>query len=531
MKKILLPLVAIMLSMAACQKEDNGILRLEVEHYANDAKVHLSNAYAAWDNGDKIWINGGDPKTVTISGNTASIAGVTESSTGYKAIYPADWANTSGTTITYPKALKYETNDNGEQIINAPMVACAAAGTDVLKFKNVGSILAINVTGVSKVIKIKVIAEDNTPINGTATINYNDERPTLGSTLTNGSNTVILFCHNGVTVPEGGKTFYIAMPPVSAKLTIRVYGEDYYYGNTQATSHSMQANYGYNVPFNTVGLDPEPYGVFQVSADKIVKFAPGNLRYTEGATNPWSFCSTQYEFNYDNGGANGVWDYFGWSTDGPTSFSYGMSQSMERGDFRGQNFKDWGDAVNAQGNLGTGWRTFTEPELACLFGNANWLYGGVDRPGVTIGNTTGCLYIHARVNNVAGLILFPDNDFDWPIYVAQQPTHYNYPPSDWRTYNFWNTAPIPSYTLAEWTSLELEGCVFLPAAGYYVGSSRYGSNYSPEGQYWTSSGDPDGSCYYLGFNQYGYVYDGGYNDASLYCRYSVRLVRDVEDPE
>ena len=59
MKKILLPLVALMLCMVACQKDDNGILRLEIEKYASDAKVHLDGAnYAVWDNNDEIKVNG-----------------------------------------------------------------------------------------------------------------------------------------------------------------------------------------------------------------------------------------------------------------------------------------------------------------------------------------------------------------------------------------------------------------------------------------------------------------------------------------
>ena len=257
MKRLLLPLCAMVLAMVACQKEDNGTLRLEVEHYTGDAKAHLDNNYAVWDNNDPIKVNGIN-YTVAVDDNaqTATITGVPSSETGYKAIYPARLAGPDCSTITYGQNQTYDTNQDGNQVINAPMVAYTAAGSDVLSFKNIGSILAVNVShDIPNVQKIEVIAANGTLINGTANIDFTGGRPTMG-TLAGGTNTITLNCY-GVAVPSEGKTFYIAIPPVTAQLTIKVYGDAQSYSRSQNGDFTLSANHGYNVPFSTAGLTPE----------------------------------------------------------------------------------------------------------------------------------------------------------------------------------------------------------------------------------------------------------------------------------
>ena len=252
MKKVILPLVALMLSMVACQKENEGILTLEVEEYTSNAKLHLNNNYAVWDNGDEVQVNGTN-YTVSVSGTTASISDVEEAA-NYTAIYPAAWANTTGTTITYPATQTYRANG-----IDAPMAAYSDGGN--LSFKNLGSLLAVNVSGVTKVQKIEVIADGTTAINGTATLDFSGDRPALG-TLSSGTNTTTLNC-NGTTIAENEtKTFYIALPPVTANLTIKVYDDYFCYSRSQSHTEapSYVANHGYNVPFDASEISsPEQY--------------------------------------------------------------------------------------------------------------------------------------------------------------------------------------------------------------------------------------------------------------------------------
>ena len=277
MKKILLPLVALMLSMVACQKDNEGILTLKMEKYASDAKVHLSNNYAAWDNNDPVRVNGND-YYVRVSSTTASISGVAEAST-YTALYPANWANSDGTTITYPETQTYRTNGtngSGDQVIDAPMAAYSDGGT--LKFHNLGTILAVNVSGMSRVETIKVVADVN--INGTCTIsNITTDRPSLGAP-TSGTNTTILEC-NGVSVPNDGMTFYIALPPINAKLTITVDDGSIRYTKSQSNAMAFASNNCYGVPFIASTATPEQYApmpnqIWYTATEGIVNFSDFN---------------------------------------------------------------------------------------------------------------------------------------------------------------------------------------------------------------------------------------------------------------
>lgn len=257
MKKILLPICAMLLCMTACKKDNDGILRLEIEQYTSDSKAHFDQNYAVWDSHDQVKLNGTN-YDVIVSGNTATISGVSSSNT-YQAIYPAKWV-TASNTITYPATQTYRENSDGDQVIDAPMGAYAQTdendGSAVLKFHNLGSILAVNVTGVSRVWKIEVVAE-GTNINGPCTITY-QTTPTL-SAPTSGTTTTTLIC-DGVNVPTEGKTFYIAMPPTSAKLTIKVYDDSYCYSLSQESPHPFAANHGYYAPFNaTTCSNPVQY--------------------------------------------------------------------------------------------------------------------------------------------------------------------------------------------------------------------------------------------------------------------------------
>ena len=233
------------LCMASCQKE-NGILYLETETYTGDAKLHLDNQhFAVWDNNDKVLVNGTEYSVAVGSGN-ATITGVPEAES-YTAIYPASWANS--TSITYPAEQTYR----GSQVVEAPMAAYSDGGT--LTFHNLGSVLAVEVTNSSSetmsVQKIEVSAEGSTLINGTCAISgLSTGAPYLGG-LSNGSTTTTLKC-NGVSITAGNtETFYIAMPPVEAQLTIKVYDQYYAYTKTQASAHTMAASHGYAAPVAT----------------------------------------------------------------------------------------------------------------------------------------------------------------------------------------------------------------------------------------------------------------------------------------
>lgn len=241
MKKILLPICAMLLCMTACKK-DEGVLKLEIERYNTNAKVHIDiDHYAVWDNNDKIWLNGAEA-TVNISGSTGTIV-IPESASYYNAIYPFDRVVIDpllGTIIKYPETQYYRrSNDNGKQIVDAPMAAVSEGGT--LRFQNLGSLLALTVSAYDgnavTVEKIVVTDEYENSLCGDFQLLRNGANMLLDACGSE-SNTVTLDCSdNPVEIQNGIGTFYIAMPPTenNTKLTIRIYAnnENYYYERTQ----------------------------------------------------------------------------------------------------------------------------------------------------------------------------------------------------------------------------------------------------------------------------------------------------------
>ena len=143
---------------------------------------------------------------------------------------------------------------------------------------------------------------------------------------------------------------------------------------------------------NRVAKDGLLPGKFSVSPAQQVQFSQGNLQYQE-STNTWRFAERQYDvFGSNNNVAiksDGWIDMFGWGTgSNPTA--------LENYDF-----VDWGvNIISNGGKKARSWRTLTIKEWDYLLNgrsNADRLRG------------------FGFVNNVYGMILFPDN---WKMWVA-----------------------------------------------------------------------------------------------------------------
>jgi len=249
--------------------------------------------------------------------------------------------------------------------------------------------------------------------------------------------------------------------------------------------------FGYPVrPVQVVAPDGAINGRFSVSATKKVYFSKGNLRYASGA---WSFFDNQYDY-YSSFNEN-AWDLFGWSTSATT---YGMSTSTDNSTYSGD-FVDWG------ATMGTGWFTLSSDQWTYLFNT---------RSASTVGETENGRYAKAKVNNVQGVILFPDT-YTHPDGVTA-PVGVNAVDA-----TGWNGN---DYTAADWTKMESAGCVFLPAAGYRNGSSM--ENPGTYAYYWSATPNSSDNPYYVRFNS------DALNPASWSYRnrgYSVRLVREVTE--
>ena len=231
-------------------------------------------------------------------------------------------------------------------------------------------------------------------------------------------------------------------------------------------------------------------GKFTVSASgDQVYFSKGNLKYDGSA---WSFFDNQYDYLTTHDGTN--WDKFGWST---STTTYGMSTSQSSSAYSGD-FVDWG------ATMGTGWRTLTSDEWKYLFNT---------RSASTVDGTANARYAKAKVNNVQGVILFPDT-YTHPSDVTA-PTDINETgDAGW----YGNT-----YDATAWAKMESAGCVFLPAAGIRVGSSV--DDAGSCGDYWSGTANGTSGAHDMYFDSDD-LYPASYN--SSYYGFSVRLVCAAE---
>jgi hypothetical protein len=137
------------------------------------------------------------------------------------------------------------------------------------------------------------------------------------------------------------------------------------------------------------------------------------------------------------------------------------------------------------------------------------------RSGSTIGTTANARFAKAKVNDVMGLILFPDT-YTHPDGVTA-PTGVNATgETGWNGNN---------YTAADWTKMESAGCVFLPAAGgrYNQSNPTLVVNAGTEGNYWSSTSD-NSTANLLTFS--GYSFNPSITDSPR-MGYSVRLVKSA----
>jgi hypothetical protein len=206
---------------------------------------------------------------------------------------------------------------------------------------------------------------------------------------------------------------------------------------------------------------PEAIGVFSVASNKTVAFAPGNLQYIPSSST-WLFAAQQYAYigtrNMVNQTFADTIDLFAWSTDTDPSTAWGVTLSEDNSLFNG-NFVDWGTAID-DGNT---WRTLTSAEWEYLRAkrkNASQLIG--------VGSVAGS----------HGLILLPDN-WQSPEGITFKSGY-----SD-KEYSSVAFEEYQSFTAAEWILMQNAGAVFLPCAGFRLGTML--AYMQLGGLYWTSS--------------------------------------------
>ena len=122
---------------------------------------------------------------------------------------------------------------------------------------------------------------------------------------------------------------------------------------------------------------------------------------------------------------------------------------------------------------------------------------------------------------MAGLLIFPDDFSSWPSGVGDEPQTFNTNSSNWNDRN---------YAVEQFTVLQNNGCVFLPAAGSRNGAPgspnpAFVNNVGNYGYYWSASPSDRGTAYCL------YFRSGSVNpslDNNRNPAYSVRLVTEYQ---
>ena len=283
---------------------------------------------------------------------------------------------------------------------------------------------------------------------------------------------------------------------------------------------------------------------FSVSETNKVYFSKGNLQY-QASTHTWRFAANPWDVVGGKGYGDDItgnvegssnssisssysgWiDLFGWGTSGwdngnhyyhpwnyqlyseqdpavgaPVGYGYGPTDGILYTYDLTENYAnaDWGvyNAISNGGNKARLWRTLTKDE---------WVYLLDARRTVS-----GVRFARAKVNNVSGLILLPD---DWNADT------YNLDYTN--TYNSYFSCNIIS--ASQWITLETAGAVFLPAAGTRFKTICNGIQYD-EGYYWTATGIDRTQARCLVFHEYNLSPQA---NEGRYYGLSVRLVRDVE---
>ena len=282
----------------------------------------------------------------------------------------------------------------------------------------------------------------------------------------------------------------------------------FYVCKTDGTKVEYKVSEVDSISFMEYNITPtiEPLsGVFSVSTNKTVKFAPGNLQCALSATDTvWAFAENQYDMLGKSNVSGSVLadkiDLFGWSSNNIKA-PWGISTSKTNGYYSGE-FVDWGK------NIGDGntWRTLTKEEWVYLFRTRN---DAVNKYGAA------CIRLN-NTDSVTGIIVLPDS-WNCPSGVEFKSGMGSwYTPSDY--------AKKQVFELSQWQQLEAAGALFLPAAGYRPGFDV--NNLHQNGSYWSSVVDDENSN-----NAYGFGFDGcdiaTEDSHQRSWGQSVRLVQDA----
>ena len=377
---------------------------------------------------------------------------------------PANYGQ-SGTSLDMVFPSSYSYAECGENKTPSPMISDNDSGTSTWAFKQVCGLLRIVINNVPPGTDNLTVTLAGKDLCGSFSIASPVTPGTSCVEAKDGSNSTIAI----TDIPESdiyqdGITINLPLPVGSydTDLTVTCY-DDATIKQIQTVPFSYTASraHGKRVKMNLAAYTVNSSGLQ-------VGFAPGNLQARISSTklsktvftaDSWRFASTQYEFLGTTGNstfATGDWvDLFCFVGESAIYDNCGLSTTGKAntnafGGTTGELLKtDWG--ANEIGPYPANyWRTST----AVSTSNGELHYMLFNRSASTVNGVENARYAKGSVNDINGLILFPD------IYVhpdgVTQPTNINSATSDYSGNDF---------SLSDWTKMEYMGCIFLPASG------------------------------------------------------------------
>ena len=473
-------LMAGIVLLAGCKRE-NGTVTLGANiDNGRDAKVYIDNLTPCWHNNDLIRVNNQTCTTSAALGSSAQITDVVESN-HYRAIYPADImgdvdiSSSSTVAVTLPHEQIYEVDSRGDQKVKVPMGAYSSS--ESLTFHNLCPLIKVVISNRMDndfVLDHITVSAATAYLSGLCsaivTGSPNDHIGTMVSSSASHDVSLVFPAGDRPTIGRGDRDTYVYNIVAPAfdedDVTITLYSTTGQYATFEkhaSLRHNRMAEVSLTVEQWNGQVQPSGDGVlpgaFSVSATQQVHFSQGNLQY-QASTNTWRFAEHQYDYvgtqtddGYGNYGGNvsgsdnhnisstysGWIDLFGWGTgNNPTLVS------TNNADY--STFVDWGsNAIINGGNAAHQWRTLT---------SAEWDYLLNSRTNALSKQGTG------NINGVGGLIILPDS---WTLPSGCPQFNPGLESSGYWTRN--------SYTLAQWSQMEAAGAVFLPAAGLRNGTN------------------------------------------------------------
>ena len=524
-----LVLLAGLVSLTSCKKDNTGdgsqfyaTMEQCADHYG---KTVLNGSMLNWTSADQVRIYGTagsglytaqpqSPATNAVFNNVSGRSGEAP----YYAIYPASIA-TAANSVTLPAT---QVTEDGS-LTDYPMYA--ESTDNHLAFKNLCGLLKLHLTKANTSISSITITASS-EINGNYSVNYNGGNPTL-IYVSDGSNTTTLTCTTA-QASDNGRDFYVYLPAGSYSNLSIIIADNQGMACTKSTNTGVMVNV-YRSQYTAISLGENDLvfrpigskgGLFTINEDgDQVWFSQGNLQY-QASTDTWRFADNQWDYvggevdddayvgtvsgsnnNLISTTYSGWIDLFGWGTgDNPTL------HTRNNDDY--STFVDWGsNAISNGGNIANLWRTPTLIEMSYVFNN---------RTNSTNLGTANARYAKGKVNNIYGVILFPDN-YTHPTGVAV-PTGINSTFSEgWGSNN---------YSLTQWSEMEEAGAVFLPAAGQrmraHINYGAYQNANVAKGHYWTNASWMGyGGCLFFESINFSLSYN-----SSCYLGHSVRLIQD-----